>query len=443
MLFIRFLHRTIRLQSYKILSIKNKEKLLFSADFTSLIQNIKNKLKKCNETIKLFFSTSIIIYKLLLFLQNINNIKIMHDELFYRLALPFQAHYGPASIKKLLHYFGSATEIFQNFSHKIRKLEHFNTALPHPAITAEIEKKVLHEIAMMERHGIRFCFYCDDNFPARLRACNDSPYYFFYKGNDQFNYAKSVAVVGTRQASTYGCDVVRKLLQELASYDLTVVSGLATGIDTEAHQQSLANGLQTVAVMGCGLKRIYPSSNQPLARQILDNGGTLISEYFYDILPDRQNFPQRNRIIAGLSDATIVIETARKGGSIITAHIAHSYNRDVFAVPGNLFQPNHDGCHELIRKNIAALVQSGQDVVEMMNWDLNRPLVRQPELFVELTQNEQILFDFIRQKKEAYIDQLIACLPELSVSKVTSLLLGLEFKGIVECRPGKKYVCMD
>ena len=368
---------------------------------------------------------------------------MMYDELFCRLALSLQKHYGPATIKKLLKIFGSATEIFQNFSARRRNPEFFKTALPPPAITPEIERSVSLEIAMMERHDIRLCFYSDENFPSRLRACNDSPYYFFYKGNGNFNYPKSVAVVGTRQASTYGCEVVRKFLQELSAYDITIVSGLAAGIDTQAHEQSIANGLSTVAVMGCGLKRIYPDINRELAERILTSGGTLISEYFYGTLPDRQHFPQRNRIIAGLTDATIVVETARKGGSIITAHIAHSYNRDVFAVPGNLFQANHGGCHELIRKNIAALVTSGQDVVEMMNWDLATPAVIQPELFVELTENEETLFNFIRQNKEAYIDQLIECLPELSVSKVTSLLLGLEFKGVIECRPGKKYVCVD
>ncbi|MBP5709839.1 MAG: DNA-processing protein DprA [Bacteroidales bacterium] len=364
----------------------------------------------------------------------------MYSELFYRLALGYQEHYTPAVIKKLLQRFDDATDIFTNFSHKLKPEIAKKIAVP--SVSDSVKCNVEREMELMGKHGIEYCFYTDDNFPRRLRACSDSPYQFFFKGSANFNYEKSVAMVGTRSASTYGKECVKHLIEGLAQSNVVIVSGLALGIDTAAHEQAVGCGLQTVAVMGTGFKRIYPSSNCGLAERILESGGTLLTEYLYDTKPDRQNFPRRNRIIAGLSDATLVVETAVKGGSIITAYIAHSYNRDVFAVPGSIFNKKHEGCHELIRKNIAAVVTSGEDVVEMMNWDVLQPKSRQTELFIQLSDEELYITNYIRERKEVSIDELMEFSKDLSTSKMNALLLGLEFKNVIERRPGKMYVCV-
>lgn len=364
----------------------------------------------------------------------------MYDEMTYRLALQFQPNWGGVTIKKLLQYYGSATDIFTKFNKVGRRQAHVpNSHLPPPTLTSDMLLTIEKEREKMAREQIQYCFYSDPNYPQRLKNCNDAPVAFFYKGSGDFNYPRAVAIVGTRNASAYGKSVVQKLLEEMASAGVVVVSGLASGIDSVAHEQSLANQLKTVAVMGSGFGTIYPSSNASLARRIVAEGGTLISEYLYATRPDRQNFPKRNRIIAGLSDAVIVAETATKGGSMITAYIAQSYNRDVFAVPGNLFNKMQEGCHELIRKNVAALVHSGQNVIEMMNWDVDAKTSKQPELFVDLSYDEEQVVDFIQRHRSASIDEIVDYCPHLSVSKTTALLLSLEFKGVIQCKPGKVY----
>ena len=373
-------------------------------------------------------------------MQKIKKGEAMYSELFYRLALGYQEHYTPAVIKKLLQRFCSATDIFENFRWKLKP--EIAKRVAAPVVTDTIRRYVDRELELMAKNGIGYCFYTDENFPKRLRACSDSPCQFFFKGNAQFNYEKSVAVVGTRNATTYGMECVKHVVDGLRQSNAVIISGLALGIDSEAHGQALACGLTTVAVMGTGFKRIYPSSNLQLAERILDSGGALISEYQYDTKPDRQNFPRRNRIIAGLADTTVVVETASKGGSMITAYIAHSYNRDVFAVPGNIFQKKHDGCHELIRKNIAAIVTSGEDIIEMMNWDTPPQKTRQTELFTQLSDDESYITNYIKSNKEVSIDEIMEFAHSLSTSKINALLLGLEFKNVIERKPGKIYVCV-
>lgn len=356
-------------------------------------------------------------------------------ELICRLALQFQPNIGGATIKKLLKHYGSAAAIFAEKD----PLRTFGRVIHFPKLTREAVAAAEKEALWMERNHIKLCFYTDADFPRRLKACVDSPYLFYYKGKNIFSGQRMVAVVGTRNISPYGKDITRKIVSELAQYDVCVVSGLASGVDAVAHEQSLDSGLQTVAVMGCGLGTIYPDCNERIAARILEQGSALVSEFTFQTKPDRQNFPKRNRIIAGMSDATIVMETATKGGSIITAHIAHSYNRDVLAVPGNILSPNHTGCHELIRKNIAALVTSGNDIAEIMGWDLQKPKAIQRELFVELNPDEQTITDFIGQNPDIGIDELTAAHSQFTPSKLAAILLQLELKGIIRCNPGKTY----
>lgn len=356
-------------------------------------------------------------------------------EQLYRLALPFLNGFGITNIKKLVQYYGSASAIFaENSRHSP-----LGNRVPVPKITREALAAAEQELRHIEQNGIRVCFYTDDDFPKRLRACSDSPYLFFYKGEPAFNEQKMVAIVGTRNISLYGKDITHKIISELAEHNVCIVSGLARGVDAVAHEQALDSNLKTVAVMGCGLHTIYPDTNERLAHRILHQGGTLISEFPFFTKPDRQNFPQRNRIIAGLTDVTLVMETAAKGGSVITAHIAHSYNRDVMAVPGDIFSSTSEGCHDLIRKNIAAIATSGADVAGLMGWDLQPKQPVQRKLFVELSDNEQVVVDFIAQQSTPMIDDFVAALPQFPPSKLASLLLQLELKGVIECLPGKMY----
>lgn len=363
----------------------------------------------------------------------------MHNETFYRLALQYLPNYGNVIIKKIIEKSGTADAVFHDsalYTHFIRKI---GKSLRKPVITDEIRQKVESEYLWMDANHVNICFVTDHNYPRRFQNCNDTPYMFYYKGDGNFNRQKSVAVVGTRNASFYGKEVVKKIVNQLAACNLSIVSGLAEGIDTVAHEEALVHGLNTVAVLGSGLDNLYPNSNNKLAKEIVAQGGSVISEFPYRTLPDKINFPKRNRIIAALADAVIVAESAQKGGSIITAYIAHSYNRDVFAVPGSIFQNSYAGCHELIRRNIAGIITSGQELMEMMRWCDEKPKIIQRSLFVELTEEEKLLTRIIENHRECPIDIINSEIKEFTPSKIAGILLGLELKGILTCKPGKVY----
>ena len=362
----------------------------------------------------------------------------MLNELFYKIALSHQKGYGNAVIKKLLQVSGSASALFLDFNSVRKKMKTTRTFPNAPFLTREIEKTVRTEMEMAEKHNISHCFFTDDDYPKRLLRCNDAPYMFSYKGSNQFNMEKTLAIVGTRHATSYGKDVVRRVVSDLSSQNISIISGLALGIDTFGHEAALDNRLHTVGVLGSGLGNIYPSSNSKLAKKMIETGSSLVSEYSYYTLPDRQNFPKRNRIIAGMADALLVVETGKRGGSIITACIAHSYQRDVFAVPGSVFAPSQEGCHELIRQNLAALVTSGENIIEMMGWNEEKPTHIQPQFFQELNEDEEAIVSIINNMKEPQIDEIIA-LCTFTPSKIAAVILGLELNGIIEVLPGKRY----
>ena len=363
----------------------------------------------------------------------------MEKEIFYRLALIHFPNYGNAAIKKLIHLCGSATVMFENPQSAATKLYRYRSNLQLPKLNDSIRQFVENELTQARKHDIKICFFDDEHYPDRLKNCSDAPYFFYYKGAECFNNNKSIAIVGTRNASNYGKDVVKKIVEDLAPHNVCIVSGLARGIDTCAHEEALQKNLNTIAVLGCGLSMVYPNENRKLAQQILENGGAIISEYPFDAMPDRMNFPKRNRVIAGLSDAVVVAESQEKGGSIITADIAHSYNRDVFAVPGSIFQKSQHGCHELIRNNLAALISSGKDIANMMGWEQAETPSLQTKLFPDLSSEEEAILNIIRATQDANIDRISGKLPELNASRIASLLLTMELKGIIECKPGKVY----
>lgn len=362
----------------------------------------------------------------------------MYSEEFYRLALRHLEGYGSATLRQMLRLSGSACQLFTQPEAWRSKMSARARKLPPPTVTTDMARQVEAELCQMEKYHIRLCSCLDADYPYRLKNCQDAPLSFFYRGEPIFNHTRMLAVVGTRDVSDYGRDATRKILSELRGSDVVTVSGLAYGVDTEAHQRSIENDLPTVAVLGNGLGRIYPSGNTALARQIVERGGTVVSEYDFHAIPDRVNFPRRNRIIAGMSDAVLVVETAVKGGSMITAYIAHSYNRDIFAVPGSIFDSRHDGCHELVRKNMAAIVTSGTELLDMMNWNTQPVCPVQTSLFVQLSEEEQAVVDVLRGG-EVLLDVLSEKMNGCSPSKMAGILLGLELKGVITCKPGKLY----
>lgn len=361
----------------------------------------------------------------------------MNTETFYRIALNKTEGLGKSTLKQILTAAGSAQNVYEFPESWQRRLQHRKRCQIRIELSDKIKHLVSNELNLMERYNVHLCHFLDSSYPTRLKRCPDAPVSFYFRGAEDFNRSRMLAVVGTRNATTYGIKSLTKILNELKDSDITTVSGLAYGIDTVAHEESLNLGMHTLSVLGNGLHTIYPSSNKILSDRIIEKGGTLISEFDFNTGPDRMNFPARNRIIAGMADAVLVAESGIKGGSIITAHIANSYNRDIFAIPGTIFDDMHAGCHDLIRKNIAAIVTSGKDILEMMNWD-SLPRNVQTQLFPELSEDESVVFRFIQTGRKT-IDEIAEQCPEFSPSKLAGILLSMELKGVLFALPGKSY----
>jgi DNA processing protein len=278
-------------------------------------------------------------------------------------------------------------------------------------------------------------FYSDKHYPKRLKQCEDASLNLFYKGNIDWNKDKFISIVGTRKASSFGKQFTNELVKELAPYNPVIVSGLAHGVDIAAHKAALQYGLKTIAVFAHGLDKIYPSAHATIAKTIIANG-CLLTDYLSGTVALPQHFVSRNRIVSGLSDATIVVESAAKGGSLITADIANSYNREIFAVPGNPTDKNAKGCNYLIKSQQAILLESAVDIVKGVNWDVKDLRVQQ-SMFVDLTDDEQKIINVLSDN-EIQIDALVEAL-SWGFSKVASVLLKAEFKGVITSLPGKMY----
>jgi DNA processing protein len=299
------------------------------------------------------------------------------------------------------------------------------------------------EIKFIEKYKIKTLFLTDKDYPQRLLNCYDSPTLLYYKGEADLNASKIVAVIGTRSHTDYAKQVTEKLVKELTAQHVTVVSGLAFGVDAIAHKAAIKNNLPTVAVLAHGLDQVYPAEHAGLAKDILKQAGGLLTEFRSKIKPDKHNFPTRNRIVAGMSDATIVIETGIKGGSMITAELANSYNKDVFAFPGKVTDTKSIGCNHLIKNNKAMLITDAEELVQVMNWEekvRSRELgVRsQKQLFIELSKEEKIIVDLLNEKETAHIDE-INIKSGLSSSAVAAAILNLELQNVVVSLPGKLY----
>ena len=360
------------------------------------------------------------------------------NDLLYQIAVTLLPGIGDISGKKFVQYCGSAEAIFKETRKSLEKI----TGMREASIDAicnpkEYLKRAEEEIAFIEKNGIQPLFFLDSDYPRRLLQCDDAPMMLYYKGQANLNANRIVAIVGTRNITDYGKENCNQLVEDLKEDNVLIVSGLAYGVDTCAHKAALKNGIPTVGVMGSGMQQIYPAVNKKLANDMLEQGG-ILTENISGTQPDRENFPRRNRIIAGMADAVVVIESAMKGGSLITADIANSYNRDVFAYPGRVMDIYSQGCNYLIRTNRAHLMESVLNLRYVMRWDSETKAEKQTALFREFTAEEKLIMDCFGANTMVNLDDIIVK-TELPTTKIAALLLNLEFDGVLMALPGKRY----
>lgn len=363
-------------------------------------------------------------------------------ELLCRMALPLLPGIGLVGARHLVQAAGSATMLFEH----ARELPALLPGVTPKVATAfqhtEVFRLCEAELSFAQKHQIQCLTEDDEAYPSRLRECPDAPLVLFYKGSANLNSRHILSIVGTRNATDYGKGLCQRFMQELSALlpDVLIVSGLAYGIDIHAHREALTHGFDTVGVLAHGLDRIYPAVHRRTATEMLTQGG-LLTEFMSGTNPDRQNFVKRNRIVAGISDATLVVESGPKGGSLITAEIAESYQRDCFAFPGRVGDTYSTGCNLLIQKNRAALIQSAEDVVKAMNWDHVpvSPQVVQRQLFPELTPEEEQVITHLQKHPDGIQINTLVVESNIAINRMTSLLFNLEMKGVVRALAGGVY----
>lgn len=367
--------------------------------------------------------------------QNPNN-----EELRYYLALAQASQVGPGIFKAIVAYAGSAANFFKHPKGKVAKIPKVGPKLLEIRNQeAGLLKKADELIATCEKNAYILLTSLHENFPQRFKQQEDSPVLIFARGKSNLNFDRSIGIVGTRSATGYGKSTTRKIIEDLAIYQPVIISGLAYGIDIEAHRAALQTGLPTIAVMGSPISQIYPAVHRNTAEAIMENG-CLISEYFPWGKLGPGNFPARNRIIANLSDALIVVEAAEKGGALITAEIAYSYDKDVFAVPGNLQSQYSEGCNFLIKKMKANIYTGPSDVADALHW--NKPGdTASKKITLDLSDRNEAeckILNLLMEKGELEIDYLSTA-TDIPLGSLASMLLSMEFEGILKSLPGKKY----
>jgi DNA processing protein len=365
----------------------------------------------------------------------------MAEELLYQIGLTLIEGVGDVNAKLLLAYCGSATEVFKQKKAHLQKIPgigeiHARSIIAGKHVLARAEK----EMRFIEKYKILPLFFTSDNYPTRLKSCTDSPALIYYKGSADLNSEKIVAVVGTRRPSEYGREKTQEIISGLRDSGVLIISGLAYGIDVLAHKTALDSGLDTVGVLAHGLDRIYPQIHDKIARRMTRQGG-LLTDFMSGTNPDAVNFPKRNRIVAGLCDALVVVESKRTGGSLITATIASSYNKDVFALPGRAGDILAEGCNGLIKQNKAVLIEHSEDLLYAMQWqkkDAVSPKTKQIPLQISLNEEEKVIMGLFERKKTVHVDEVCQA-THLPVSRVSGILLQLEFSNLLKSKPGKLY----
>ncbi len=360
----------------------------------------------------------------------------IHNEMIYRIGLSLLKGIGPVLSKNLISYCGSAEAVFSEKKSKLLKVPGVGDTVM-DVINEDILVEAEKELDFIAKNNISVAYYLDKEFPQRLKHFLDTPILLYYQGNINFNPRKSIAIVGTRKATAYGKEFCQQLVADLKPHNVTIVSGLAYGIDICAHKSALKNDMPTIGVLGHALDTLYPAQHYNVAQEMKETGG-LISQFNSKTLRQKTNFPERNRIIAAMSDATIVVETGLSGGSIITAEVAYEYKRDVFAYPGRSTDKYSVGCNALIKTGKAKLIENAQDLCSVMGWEKKaKPERVQKQLFVELDEEEKRIIDSLTDKESLLIDELIG-LCQMPNSMMAMHLLQLEMKGLVRSLPGNR-----
>lgn len=366
----------------------------------------------------------------------------MKEETLYNLALSIAHGVGPVQSARIIGQINETKEFFEMTVEE--RLAHFEDVRK-PILTQDYGDTLLKaksEIEWCKEKKIKIHTFLDKEYPRRLHHIPDKPLSLYVKGECDLSSLRTVAIVGTRKATEYGKIFTDKLVRALKAYDVHIVSGMASGIDSAAHQACLKYGVPTIGVLAHGLNMIYPPKNRNLAKHILQQAGALITEFPSGTTPEREHFPMRNRIIAGMSDVVIVIESEQKGGSMITADLANNYNKDVFALPGRHDDKYSSGCNMLIKSQRAHLLESVEDIEYIMRWSKRETEVNiQTSLFNNLPEDQKELLHLLKHKKELHVDE-IASEMQLAQGKISELLLMLELNGMVKCLPGNVYVAL-
>lgn len=360
------------------------------------------------------------------------------SELYYILSLLAVEGLGEQKFKLLIRHFGSARNVFEASDRALRQVEGLGPSIVRSIKSFSNDYAIRNELAFIEQHDIKTYYYFDKDYPERLKQIPDAPIVLFSRGNLDLNHPRQIGLIGTRHNSEYGRIITEELLEGLLPYNVQVVSGLAYGIDIIAHRYCVEHQIPTVAVLAHGLDKIYPSVHRHTAYQMLSLGG-LITEYFTGTQPDKYNFPMRNRIVAGLCDMVIVVESKIKGGAIITAKLAASYNREIGAVPGRTKDERSEGCNYLIKRNLAHLISNAEDIVDILGWENKPKAPAQTRLFDELLPDEKLVIEVLQQKECMHIDEIMLK-TNLTHSSLAAAMLGLEIQQLVRPLSGKRYM---
>lgn len=366
----------------------------------------------------------------------------LHNQLEYKIAFASLRGMGYDLAQKILNIIPTEKDFFEISEKELQNLLQTKVKITEMSYRKKQLEKAQKEVDFILKNNINITYFTEDCYPTRLRHAQDSPIILFSKGNCNLNSAKIISIVGTRHATAYGKLFCENLIEELKilTDNFIIVSGLAYGIDIYAHRAALKNRIPTVAVLAHGLNTIYPSTHRHDAIEMINNGGMLVTDYQSSDNIHPGNFVARNRIIAGLADCTIVVESAEKGGSLITAGIASSYNRDVFALPGRANDTYSKGCNKLIRNNVASLITSAEDLISAMRWERMTSNVdaKQMKMFIDILPEELPIVNYLQENNETHINTLCNTL-NIPMSQLMSMLIELEFKGVVISLPGAKY----
>lgn len=360
-------------------------------------------------------------------------------ELFNTLALMKVEGVGDIMAKKLITHCGSAQAVLEQKRSRLTAIDGVGEMLFKNLQDSSIFKLAEAKMKFIQQAGINYHAYFESGYPERLKHCIDGPVILFSSGNINFEDRKTISIVGTRQMTSYGADFCRKLIEDLAPLNPIIVSGFAYGVDIFAHTVAMDQNLQTVGVVAHGLNQVYPKVHKKYVAKMEENGG-FMTEFWSTSNPDKENFVKRNRIVAGISEATVIIESADRGGSLITANVANDYNRDVFAVPGRITDKYSQGCNDLIKSQRANLLTGAADLIYILNWQLEDKKTKpvQKQLFVTLEPEEQKVYDYLQKNGKELMD-IIALYCEMPVYKLSSLLLTMELKGVIRPLPGKLF----